>query len=759
MWGHHNLQQRTANKAAASGRIFAPEELAGRLHNFVMTEEGTLRTVVGPVEYRPSVIPGEPPATEVPYDGVLKGLFHATVNNRSLLIAHWGDKIYLMEGWGRRWRVIVGIDLATILSGDYQNQRAASTPLSQSDGRPSFTTQFVAMPNGIVIIPQGDRTYFTDGETILPLGYDRSPAPPRAFGPRLQVDIESDNNGGGQGADPAVDADDEANTGGYSYRGRGLVEALGNSRLGTIRNDAIDVEAGGKKSNHLGGILEDGEWRAVTQWQDHFGNLSPASGRSEPVRVHTESNITKERKKDKAESSDAMRFQGAWSNIQKGPPGTVGRILGRSRDLKNSGIPGMWQVPNYSTVGTLQSVTLPGNATTTFPDNIPDSWLLLPVADIDPVPRMSVATQFDGRLWVDDTNTPGLIRPSRPFQWGTFPRGENIWVDTQGNRITGLHAVQGVMLVFTETSTFAVTPNDSGSGYVTSPVNLAIGCVAPGSLQTLPSGLTVWLGREGFYAFDGRGVLEISGDIKQDVIRRINKGYRIGAVAAVDPRMGEYRCAIPVDGSPTNNLMAVYDTVGWRTRDDVHAAALCVTRDTRQLMLALGSASVNGVRENSVWVLDHEGDGNRIADEVTAVYESVWLRNNRAHRNATGRVARFWLRATRKGALTFESFRDGRAYPALQTVVTMHRYSEAKEFTPFWDETVLAGTHKETESCDTFTNYWTRRAPFWVKEDTYIPAAETFKFRITGQGDWEFIMGIYDETDSYGGGAKQQRSD
>lgn len=757
MWSHHNLQSKTGIAPGASGRTFAPEELAGRLHNFTLTEEGTLRTVVGPVEYRPHEIEGEDPNANVDYDAPLRGLFHAVVNDRSLLLAHFGEALYVLEGWRHKWRTLVGITLSATLEGAYQKHQAVKARLLSNDGRPGFPTQFVAMPNGVVVIPQGERAYFTDGETILPLGYDRAPAPPRAYGPRTSPDTTSNNNGAGAGEDPITAADELANVGGYSHQGKSQVEPLGSSRVGTIRNDAIDVTDATKKSNPIGGILEDGEWRAQVQWQDYFGNLSPLSGLSEPARVRTENNITKDRKKDAAESSDKLRVQLAWTGIQQGPIGTVGRILGRSRDLKNSGIPGVWQVPSYSTVGAFQSVTMPDNAAQTYPDNTPDSWLLLPMVDVVPVPRMTVACQFDGKLWANDSDNPGLIRPSRPFQWGTFERDQGIWVDTQGNRVTGMHATQGGMLVFTEVATFFVTPNDTGTGYITRPIHMSIGCVAPSSIQTLPNGMTVWLGREGFFAFEGGQVFEVSGDIKQDVVRRINKGYREGACSAVDPRMGEYRCGVPLDGSVENNLVVVFDSNGWRTRDDIYPADMCVTRDHRQLTLALGSASVSGTRRNSVWVLDHEGDGTRVADESEAVYESVWLRNSRAHRNATARVVRVWLRASNDKKLSLETFRDGRAHPPLSSALNISRYAENEEFTPFWDATELGAKHSDEERCSDFENYWTRRRPFWAKEDIYVPAAETFKFRIKGTGDWEFLLAAYDETDSYGGGAKQQR--
>jgi hypothetical protein len=613
------------------------------------------------------------------------------------------------------------------------------------------------VPNGVVIIPQGDRAYFTDGEVILPLGYDRPPAPPLAYAPKKDIDTESDNGGLGPGSDSIEAAQQVANAGGYSHQTKETAEAWGANRLGSINNQALDT-ASGAKSNAIGGTLEDGEWRAAVQWLDYFGNLSPISGLSEPAICGTENNLTKDRKRDKDEASEVLRFQVAWGAIQTGPIGTIARLLGRTRDLKNSGIPGVFVISNYSTSGAYDFATLPDNGTTTFPDNIPDTWLVSKMQDVDPVPRMTLAEQFDGRLWVNDADQPGLVRPSNPFQWGTFAKDLGIWTNTQGNPITGMSAVAGRMLVFTATATFIIAPNEVGDGYIAATLHPSVGCVAPDSIQSLPNGTTVWLGREGFYGYDGTEVVRISDNIEDTVIRRINKGYRIGACAAVDPTSGEYRCAIPIDGSKVNNLMVIFDDLGWRTRDDVYAASMCVTRDERQLMLALGSASVAGVQTNSLWVLDHDGDGTAPTDPVTSIYETVWLRNGRSYRNASPKVARFWLRATRDDTLTLETFRDGRAYPALQTEPEVKRYAEAEEFTPFWNQTVLAGKHVERERCGTFTNYWVRRRNYWAKEDIDIPACETFKFRITGTGDWEFVMAIYEERDSYGGGAKMQGS-
>lgn len=764
MWDHHTLQQRTGGLPGASGRLGAPEEYAGRLHNFVLTGEGTLRSVVGPCEYHPRsyVNTGGSVPLSTTYGDPLMGVHHAVVNGREILLAHFTDNgdqaVWVHEPWGPVWRQLVTDDEA-VYSAAYQGSgRMAYSSFADSVDRPSFRTQFVTTPNGVIIIPQGTRAFIYDGQQIYPLGYDRAPAPPQPHGPAptrspTGVWIGTTNDT----ATPAEGAE-YPNDGGYSHDGRAWEEIWGTCRIGTIRDDVLDVDST-RKSNPLGGVLLSGEWRAALQWENYFGDLSPVSGLSQPVTFRKEDNLVQEKAKDEPESSAKLRMQVAWSHLQPGPEGTVGRILGRTKDLLNSGQPGLWQLFNNSAAGSFTRVTLPDNTVKLFPDNIPDSWLVLPMLEVDAMPVFALGEMFDGCFWLARTeDEPNMYRPSVPGRYGTLPAGQKYYADAP---ITGMHAVAEGMLLLTERSVSLVFPSQGGEGYQTRTLRNGAGCVSPDSVATLPSGVTLWLGDGKWFAFTPEGVVEVNLEHREAVTDRITKSRQAQAVAAVDSRTGEYRCWVPINGSVTNNICMVCDDAGmWRTRDDVHAAAVCVTQDSRQLMLALGSTVVADNRVSSLWVLDREGGPDAARpDAHTAVVETVWLRNSRAQRHGTGVQFTVWLRETREGTVTFEAYRDGRKYPAVATSdLVATRATDT--WTPLWDsaDNLLAGTHLEREYGGYLDNYWARRRPFWRREDVLVPSAETLRFKVSGT-DWEFAGMGYGENDSHKGGAALGRGE
>ena len=550
------------------------------------------------------------------------------------------------------------------------------------------------------------------------------------------------------------------------------------SNITTGFTDPTDYASGGssKKRNPLGGVLEPGEWRAAVQWIDRWGNVSPLSGLSEAVTVDKQDNLLRDRvggwlsNREAPEKVERLRVQLAWTGVSKGPEGTVGRILCRTRDAKSSGIDGVFEVPNYSGTGISAFASIPDNVVENFPDNVPDSWLLRRPIDPVPVPLFKLCRIAFGRLWI--ANWPGgegVIRPSAPLYWGTFPRDEEIIPDPHGSEITGMWSSSFGLLVFTESSTFLVTPNSEGTGFKAATLSRDVGCVSPDSISSMKNGLTVWLGYKEFYAYDGEKIYPVSRDIKDNVMRRINAGYHIKACAAVDVKMGEYRCAIPVDGSTKNNLTVVFDGKNWREREDVHMQAVCVTRDHRSYMLALGYADVidsstippTSIPDRaSVWVMDHEGRAVMEAESHEGIVETHWLKPASSFRRSTPLRVKIWLKETIKGKLSVEVFRDWRDYPVVETAVSPDLYP-TDDPPPFWNETVLGGKHSDKlrpnlEGTEV-DNAWSRRRPHWVVADVMVPAAEVFKFRLSFTGDWDFIGLVFEEIDSDGGGAKIPR--
>lgn len=759
-WDHHLLQPGPFQIRGMSTRVVSPENVAGRIVNMVLTRQGTLRTVVGPAQYHPRVwtdnTGGSPVAGlgdnyELPMDGI----FHCRLGGNARDLTYYvgviddaSEKygVWVHRGWSRSWDYLIG------------NDSGADYTLDLSPGRgdrPTFLTQFVATPGGVVIIPQNSRVMFHDGETVLPLGYDQAPSAPTPMGPAGTF-----VNDGGTLADVA-------NEGAYYVSGRNMNRAFGSCRLGSIRNNVIDIADATKKSNPLGGVIEQGEWRGATQWLDLWGNLSPMSGESSAIILQKDDNLSKDRKKDEAELADRLRIQCGWRDLAIGPAGTIARIQGRTHDLLNSGIPGMYELPSYAADGTLRLATVPDNITTFVPDNIPDSWLLTPMTKVDPIPHFKLACLAFGRLWVGNVEgAPGLIRPSMPGRWGTFQTADNvIYPDATGSEVTGMFAVAGGMLVFTETSTFLVTPSDDGQGFKASTLHSSVGCVAPNSIATLSNGLTVWMSREGFHAYDGQTIKDISFDIK-DIIERVNTTWRLRACAAVDTTMGEYRVGIPVDGSAVNNLILVFDGADWKERSDVKMLACAVTRDERQLFLAAGLSTVlttatgQETEVASIFVLDHDERGAQQPVEHEALVETHWLRAEKSERRGSPQRVTIWLRETTSGQLTVEAMRDWRETPIIHTVQPGEPRAPTlypNDDTPTFYGDVLLGS-KRVEPAqprgEKTPVAWRERRPYWTKVDVSIPSCEVFKVRIRYTGDMEFIGISYGELDAHGGGAK-----
>jgi hypothetical protein len=740
----------------ASDQALAPEDFAGRVHNFVHTEDGGLRTVVGPVEFRPRayVDAGGADQEVLTYEGEMRGVSHCLVDGRNVLLGHFDNKIKVFEGWRRQWRTIIGPDFATFLTGDHLKSRAVATPLAEGDERATPNTQFVTTTTGVIIVPQGERAYFFDGNVILPLGYDTIPPSPVPVGENKKHSSSSANTAGG---DSPANANVYANRGGYTMQGDGSHECFGDARVGSVHYGTgldVDMPTSNRKVNALGGVLLMGQWEATTQWVDYFGNLSPCSVRSSPNTTDKEDNLTKERAKYADKPAEQMKVHLAWTDIAPGPTGTIGRILGHTKDLLNSGDNALYQVPSHATPGPLAFVTIPDNTSEVMPYNMPDTWLTLKAdEEVTTVPRMRNVATFAGRTFCDDDNEPGTVKYSLPGQYGTFRRNDKLAVDLTGGRITAIAATESGVLVFTRTTTTYIVFSDDGQRFVPLPLSTTIGCIAPDSVAVLPSGITVWLSEEGFHVAQGRKLQSVQDGQRKDILSRLNRTYASRACAAVDSRLGEYRCWVPLDGSTTNNICCVFNGKGWATRDDVAAHAVCVTKDARRLMMAFGYAPApGGGTYKSLWVLDHDGLGRRPA-EHEAVFESVWLRNRRAHRTASPKTVRLWLREGSTGEISLQTFRGGRAHPPLQTS-TRSRDAEDVQ-TPRWDADDLGGRYKHTE-VGWVSKHWVARANVWEKVDISVPSTNTVKFRVSGVGDWELVLARYEETNAYGGGMKHQ---
>jgi hypothetical protein len=740
-----------------SGRLIAPNEVASKIENMYLTDTGSLRSVQGPVPYQPTYPVA---ATTDPDPGLSfqrsAGVFHCLLQGgeRDVLLWHvvyTGSPTNLsviQEHKG--WDVNAGAPYGTTLLAPAGIPAQVNADIDLSL-RAQFPTQFESTPDGVVIVPQGGIAYFYDGEVIAPLGFPERPGSPSAEGPQTDLTL---------GTDPPP------NNIGYAHRGEepGVFPTItnsangpfvtmpfgfGNCRVGTsASSDTISSNTISQK-NAYGGFLRAGNWKCSVQFIDRWGNLSPLSTPSGDIRLQKMENVDTDAAAAylQDQTVDSMRYQLLWTGIDTGPNHCVGRILARTKDLSNSGDGNFYELPSNFGGGFLEFSTIPDNITDTFPDNVPDTSLITEATDAVAVPKFKLCKVAFGRLWIANfDNEPGALRYSILNKWGTFEKDALIYPDPSGNEVTGLWPTDQGLLVFTDSSTFLFTLNSDGDGFRASTLSTTVGCVAPSTLKTMNNGQTVWLGEKGFYSYSGTTLDQLS-IVIQPTIRRINIARRRQAIAAVDLEMDEYRCWVPVDGSTTNNLCLIYDGEGWRQRNDVKATSVCVTKDHRNYMLATGEVSKSTGTDHSLWLLDREALSYTRASARESVVQTAWLKSIQSMRRSTLLTVYIWMRATEKGDLTVEAYRDWREYPIIETTAgaTYPPKLYAQEDPPsFWDEAI-------TGSADAT---WVRRRPFWVKVDFHMPSCEVFKLKFKYSGDWEFVGMLFEDRDVHGGGVQ-----
>jgi hypothetical protein len=475
----------------------------------------------------------------------MHGIHYARLKQgqRDVLLLHTGNQIWEFRWWDRKWYPLIGPTTVT--------QAQCNWEAPDDDAR-DWPTQFVTVHNGIIIIPQGGRAHFYDGTICAPLGFDETPSPPSPLGPESSK--EEFDPQIGAAANP-LDGVNDIGFSRHRLRGRlGFMDpSLGYGRIGTvfttgiITADNIDATS---NTNHprvlSSGYLLPGRFRYQTQLIDHWGNLSAPSQLSEEVRL-------RQRPATRLGPSanpfflwtgiENVQMQFAVQGVPTGPDHTRGRLIGRNKDLENSGDVTMYVLPQDGQGHEHSFATLPDNVTEFYPDNVPDAWLTTPMnTDVIPVPNFRLGALAMGRFWMANWDgAEGALVASEVGLWGTPLRSTLSFPDPQGAEITGLHAVDGGLLVFTRSSVFMISPNDRGDGFRQQTLSSTVGCVAPGSIATMRNGPTVWLGVDGFYAYANGTVQYIFAD-HEERVKQFNVGRIQRSVACFDWHQGQYNC-------------------------------------------------------------------------------------------------------------------------------------------------------------------------------------------------------------------------
>ena len=765
-----------------SQKILTSEEMGSKIQNMVVTEEGTLRGVCGPAPYVPDYGAGYPSY------GTTHGIHHAVIadSGRDLLLLHPDRQLWVHQGWNidtsdadATWQVLLGPSSTTPLRSD---------PMPNPKGA-VFPTQFESTPAGIVIVPQGGRSYFYDGVTILPLGFDHAPNAPTGNGPNSDfgVALQARVKKGGD-TDLLADTtygdagwiDFSANSQGYSHDGsttwlagsidrKGMHPDFGFCKIGTLQ-----VSPGVHASSSTATLLP-GVWQCKAQWVDKWGNLSPLSTVSDPVGVEQErgdynepwgidphnSNVVQQTYYSGFRSGRLLK-QFLWQSVEPGPEGTIARVLVRTKDQINSGDLNYYEIPS-DRGGSLSGIgTISDNVSTVFPDNVGDASLGALAVDARPVPLFKICRVAFGRLWIANLEgRPGLVVPSLPGRWGTFEKDVEYEPDPTGAEITALWRGFGGLFVFTSNSTFLITPSatvgsNQTQGFKVETINAQVGCVGPSAIQTMQDGSMVWMSYDGFYRAamgpknTGLQIVKISDEIERTV-RNLNRTRFRGVTSVLDKKSGEFRCWVPDQNRTINNLCLVYDGSGWRRRTDTQARAACSTTDHRGYSLVAGSALsadvsiptggfTNPYSDITIPAIAGTGSGRTLTNGVWVldhqvpsftnssrdyIIETSWLAGLRSMDRKTAFTVYIWLREMSNTTLNVEVYRDWRM--KVVHTETVNVYS-TEDTPPFWNTAELSSS-----------NSWQLRRPYWVKADLFLPACESFRLKLTSQNPFEFV--------------------
>jgi hypothetical protein len=462
-------------------------------------------------------------------------------------------------------------------------------------------------------------------------------------------------------------------------------------------------------------------------------------------------------------------------------------LIGRNKDLENSGDVTMYVLPQDGQGHEHSFATLPDNVTEFYPDNVPDAWLTTPMnTDVIPVPNFRLGALAMGRFWMANWDgAEGALVASEVGLWGTPLRSTLSFPDPQGAEITGLHAVDGGLLVFTRSSVFMISPNDRGDGFRQQTLSSTVGCVAPGSIATMRNGPTVWLGVDGFYAYANGTVQYIFAD-HEERVKQFNVGRIQRSVACFDWHQGQYNCWVPSsvgDDTVTLRMRQVpnrrfkFDGENWTWDQSIDTAIygmhdVTVSPDARGLIIGCGLVST----QTGVWVIDRGEDFNR------GRVKTGWLRGLVGPTRRRNVRLHLWLRETRNftGAIddTVNELQNHSSHLVVYTrrnyraenlntqhIPRFHGIDEdfalrRQNFTSglvpattateyqlepnptFWDDDVDVTDATLVSSQTDFGGPRLRtRRPFWHSVDVEVGSAEAYQFELTGLSKWE-ILGI-----------------
>lgn len=272
-----------------------------------------------------------------------------------------------------------------------------------------------------------------------------------------------------------------------------------------------------------------------------------------------------------ANAAQEGHFAVPLSAIPIGPPGTVGRLILRSKN-KEDGIAG--------SLGSLYEVTrIMDNVTTDWIDVIPDAELSLDPFDLDsssPIsPDYKIGASWGSSLWLaGSTSNPTKIIYSKGGAPEQFPTANYIDVGVRsGGGVTALIPYYNSLLVFRESS-IDVIRMVSGIP-VASTLDGDIGTKATNAITTVPGLGVVFLTTSGPYLLSGgldggseHSIKPMAPSLSEEW-KRLNVFSMAKATSAWSQKEGELWIHYPADGKiyPIRGAVFHIKSGGWSLRN------------------------------------------------------------------------------------------------------------------------------------------------------------------------------------------------
>jgi hypothetical protein len=502
------------------GRDRSPDA-ADEVLNLVPRADGMLVGTRGSAKFH-----GSEPGNS--FSGTPRGVWGGVLNAREEWLAHGGSTIY--RWWKNGW-----LSVATGLSEETRHG----------------PTQMVQTPAGVVILPRtlrGALPLIFDGERVEDLGYSRVPAAPEPVGP-YSKDASGNSTRNNEGYD--IDLYKMNDTAQWSQNPN--VTLMGYGRVGTT----VSTIDSGTATGNGSGALYSGEWSARVQMIDRRGDLSPPSPLSAPVHMDMKLPPT-------SGTPDSIRMQFAW-RVPSGDPKTVGRVLSRTKDMRNSptGVISYEVRPQTGSVGTSAFATIPDNHVEFFPDNFSDGELLTRTEDVAPIPASTAYAFLLGRSWFGTDS--GLLWFSQRGRIGTVHQNDYM---TAVGRVQAIVAHTQGVLVLTDKQAVFVREREDSESFVPRALNGVPGCVAGGSAQTLTDGSVVWLSPNGFMRLSSEGAAENIGTLVDRSIKSTLLGRWGETCSCVDHEKQQYTAWVPRTGGALAFVLTL--SFGWSLRSDAY---------------------------------------------------------------------------------------------------------------------------------------------------------------------------------------------